>query len=318
MTQTISELVQLKTSLQKYVDLSKLEHEIRQTQQNIRSLATDSDLETEVGVLVSTVDKALKYLEKTDKKLIDVMAKINKRIDDRCKPQFAANYSRQMICTVDQIRDAGRIKLQMDDQIRNTLVGRMQMYADWHYPGMQIGPQDGLLTEHLVACDPLYLVDVYPEFLQSTLDQFNEIYRARVRTYGIGQDGFKTKDFSELPQGQFGFVFCWEMFNFVSIETLKEYLTEIYGVLRPGGVLLFSFNDGDTINGAKNAEWGGCTFIPKRLLVPLCEKMGYEVIESFNFQPGISDVSWIELRKPGSKQTVKGHQVLGLVKEVGK
>ena len=318
MSQSISELVELKHNLQKYVDLSNLEHEIRQTQQNIRSLAMDSDLESEVGVLVSTVDKALKYLEKTDKKLEAVMDKINKRIDDQCRHQFAANYSRQMVCTIDQIRDSGRIKLEMNDQIYNTLIGRMQMYADWHYPGMQLGPQDGYLTEHLVACDPLYLVDVYPEFLQSTLDQFNEVYRARVRAYSIGQDGVKTKDFSDLPQNQFGFVFCWEMFNFVSLETLREYLTEIYSVLRPGGVLLFSFNDGDTINGAKNAEWGGCTFIPKRLLIPLSEKIGYEIIESFNFQPGISDVSWIELRKPGTKQTVKGHQVLGMVREVGK
>lgn len=318
MSQSISELVELKHNLQKYVDLSNLEHEIRQTQQNIRSLAMDSDLESEVGVLVSTVDKALQYLEKTDKKLVGVMDKINRRIDDLCKHQFAANYSKKMILTVEQKRASNRTVLPLVDEVKQTLVGRMQMYADWHYPGLQIGPQDGLLTDNMVACDPLYIADVYSEFLQSTLDKFNEVYRARVRTYSIGQDGFKTKDFSELPQGQFGFVFCWEMFNFVSLETLKEYLTEIYGVLRPGGVLLFSYNDGDTINGAKNAEWGGCTFIPKRLLVPLCEKMGYEVIESFNFQPGISDVSWIELRKPGSKQTVKGHQVLGLVKEVGK
>lgn len=318
MAQSISELVELKHNLQKYVDLTRLEYEILQTQQNIRSLVVDSDLETEVGVLVSTVDKALRYLEKTDKKLVGLMDKINRRIDDQCKPQFAANYSRKMILTVEQKRAADRTVLPLVDEIKNTLIGRIQMYADWHYPGLQIGPQDGLLTDHMVACDPLYITDVYSEFLQSTLDQFNEVYRARVRPYLIGQDGFKTKNFSELPQNQFGFVLCWEMFNFVSLETLREYLTEVFGVLRPGGVFLFSYNDGDTINGAKNAEWGGCTFIPKRLLVPLCEKLGYEVIESFNFQPGISDVSWIEVRKPGIKQTVKAHQVLGMVKEVGK
>lgn len=318
MAHTISELVQLKTNLQKYADLSKLKQEIKQTQQNIRSLTMDSDLESEVGVLVSNVDKSLGYLEKTDKKLISVMEKINKRIDGLCKHQFAADYGHKMVCTIEQIRDGSRTQLQMDDLIYNTLFGRMQMYADWHYPGLQIGPQDGMLTEQLVACDPLYIADVYPEFLQSTLSQFNEVYQARVRPYSIGQDGFKTKDFSELPQGQFGFVFCWEMFNFVALETLKEYLTEVFGLLRPGGVFLFSFNDGDTINGSKNAEWGGCTFIPKRLLVPLCEQLGYEVIDSFNFQPGISDVSWIEIKKPGQKHTVKAHQVLGMVREVGK
>ena len=81
---------------------------------------------------------------------------------------------------------------------------------------------------------------------------------------------------------------------------------------------MFSFNDGDTYLGACNAEWGGATFVPKRLLVALCEHIGYEVVENFNFSNDIQDISWIEIKKPGIKQTIKGHQALGMVKEVGK
>lgn len=317
MEKTLSNLVQLKDTLQRYLDVAALKTTLQTMQQNVKSMPEYSYYD-HISVLMNGCSEAFDKLSAVEHDMELVIDDINSDINDLMRHQFVADYSKKMISTVDQIRNGHRTKLEINDEIYKTLLGRIQMYADWHYPGMQIGPQDGYLTDHMVSCDPLYLVDVFPEFLESTLNTFNEIYRARVRPYTIGYDGVKTKSFSELPQNQFGFVLCWEVFNFLALDSIKEYLTELYDVLRPGGTILFSYNDGDTVNGSKNAEWGGCTFVPKRLLVPLVNSLGYDVSASFNFQPGISDVSWLEIKKPGEKSTIKGHQVLGIIQDLSK
>ena len=71
---------------------------------------------------------------------------------------------------------------------------------------------------------------------------------------------------------------------------------------------MFSYNDGDTPIGAGMAENFAQSYMPKSLLVPLCESMGYEV--SFESNTG-TNITWIEIKKPGELHTVKAHQVMG-------
>jgi SAM-dependent methyltransferase len=115
-------------------------------------------------------------------------------------------------------------------------------------------------------------------------------------------------DFSALPQHQFGFIFSWSHFNYVSLDTITQVLKSIKNLLRPGGVFLFSYNDGDTPTGAGMAENFAQTYIPQSILVPTCLSLGFEVIRTFTEEPNIS---WIEIKQPGTLKTVKAHQVLG-------
>ena len=73
---------------------------------------------------------------------------------------------------------------------------------------------------------------------------------------------------SELPQNQMGFVFCWNFLNYCSLDTIKEYLKEVKNVLRPGGIFMFSYNDGDRSGGAGMAENFFMSYMPKSMLIP--------------------------------------------------
>jgi hypothetical protein len=53
------------------------------------------------------------------------------------------------------------------------------------------------------------------------------------------------------------------------------------------------------------------TYVPKSMLVPMAESLGFEVAKCFDFHPS---TSWIELKKPGTLSTVKAHQALGEIK----
>jgi SAM-dependent methyltransferase len=204
---------------------------------------------------------------------------------------------------VEGVRNTRRIHTR--PEVEALLRQRIQIYTGWQYPTLEIGCRDGEWTQHLVAADPLYIMDKYKTFLDSTAERFPDEYRKRLRKY-INRD----YDLSQLPQGQFGFIFSWGHFNYVSLDTITQVLKQVKNLLRPGGVFLFSYNDGDTPAGAGMAENFAQTYIPKNILVPTCQSLGFEIVESYTELPNIS---WIEIRNPGQLKSIKAHQVMGKI-----
>jgi SAM-dependent methyltransferase len=173
---------------------------------------------------------------------------------------------------------------------------------------LEIGLHDHQWTERLVALDPLYLVEPNLNLIDDSIKQFTPEYQRRVRPYHLRDINFRT-----LPQEQIGFAFSWNYLNYKSLDTVKQWLQEVFKVLRPGGVFMFSYNNADIPSGAGFAETFWMSYMPKSTLVPLCEMLGYEVIASYDFN---QSACWIELKKPGTLHTVKAHQALGELKPV--
>lgn len=198
--------------------------------------------------------------------------------------------------------------LYIPEGVGEIINGTIGLYVDWRYPGLEIGCRDGEFTKHLVGCDPLYITDVHQEFLDSTMNSHTAEYQRRLRPYLI-----QNSDMSKLPVGQFGFVFSWNFFNYLSLDSMNKYLTQCFELMRPGGVIMFSYNNADLASPAAYADSYFMSYAPKSELIPLCEKIGFEVISTTDIEPAIS---WAELRKPGDLKLVKAHQVLGEIKWV--
>lgn len=310
----ISDYVKFKLELERYCNTRQIEEEIEKVCDHINALTAMPEYEKDVDDLRKQIDKARLPLIVAQSHLAILLANITEDVDRMSQKYFKRSYDPTMLVDADHIRNTPSRNLTLTPSIEAVLLGRIQHYTDWHYPGMQIGPRDGELTPHMVACDPLYLVDVHPEFLASAAKQFPEQYQARLRSYCIGNKR-NERGLAALPQNQIGFILCWAVFNFLPFDEIRKYLVDVFEVLRPGGTMLFSYNNGDTVQGARNAEWGGMTFIPKHMLVPLCESLGFTVSESYSFEAGIQDISWLEITKPGQLSTCKAHQVLGMVKD---
>jgi hypothetical protein len=195
--------------------------------------------------------------------------------------------------------------------ISQIIKSKIHQTSDWHYPGMQLGCRNASYTSDLISCDPLYLCDFNLKYIENVSNQFNDIYSRRLRKYLIADH-----QLGQMPQNQFGLIFSWMFLNFVDITDIQLYLSESIKILRPGGVFMFSYNNGDMIESARLFESGIMSFIPKRKLIPICKNLGFEIVNSFDFtnvDDNIKTISWIELRKPGELSTVKRSQAQGLV-----
>ena len=310
---SLYDLVSLKKSLKENLDNSQAVVAVEELRARANSILTQVPVMTaedrqQVQDLVSYYSNVIKELNAP---IIEIKKKID-AIDDEIyhltQKLFSNNYELETrYGSVESVRNNRRIHISGD--VEQMLQQKIKAHTNWQYASLEIGCRDGEWTQYMVAADPLYILDRHEEFLDSTVSRFNSEYQRRLRKYQL-----KDNDLSMLPQGQFGFIFSWGYFNYISMDTLKLYLKQIFGLLRDGGTVFFSYNDGDTTAGAGMAENFAQTYVPKSLLMPLAESMGYQVVDAPDIN---SNTSWIELRKPGHLSTVKAHQVLGEIKRIG-
>ena len=263
---------------------------------------------------LSNLDSIEQSLGTIESQTLTIIEHINQELSERTK-EFAQrgymiNGGYGSNSTNVEMERTGRL-LPIRDETRGEIIVKIRSYTDWRYPTLEIGPGDGQWTEHLVAADPLYIVDVHQEFLDSTLSKFNGVYRNRVRPYLLkSHDGPDAFDLSIMPEGQFGFIFSWNVFNYFPLVETTAMLKESFKLLKPGGTMMFSFNNCDIPQCAEFAEQGFMSWMTESLLSTTAAAIGYEIVAVRRIE---EVVTWIELRKPGTLKTVKAHQALGKI-----
>jgi SAM-dependent methyltransferase len=306
---SLYELVSLKQLLIKSIEPQPAIDQLlilRDNIHNIKNLVSVS-LDNEIFI-DTTVDYYNNLINLAQQPLAELTKKIdaiNTQINEITHRLFYNNYElEELYSSVENDRIARKIHIgkEVEDIIRQ----RIWINTNWKYPALEIGCRDGEWTREMVAADPLYVVDHHHEFLNAAVKQFTPEYQRRIRPYHLNNH-----DLSILPQDQFGFIFSWGYFNYVSIDTIKKYLQQIMKLLRPGGLFLFSYNDGDTPTGAAMAESFSQTYLPKSALILLCQSMGFEIENVIDPANGIS---LLEIKRPGTLHTIKAHQVLGEMK----
>ena len=197
----------------------------------------------------------------------------------------------------------------VDPDLKILIKSIIGLKTHYQFPTLEIGPGDGDWTEHLVAADPLYIIDIHQEFLDSTRNRFPESYRPRMRPYLWQESEIKNHYLEKLPQEQFGFVFAYNVFDFFPADFFENYLIGVYNILKPGGSIFFTYNDCDNIVNARFAEIGYKSWMPRHLLEKIAKKLNFEIELFKSFQ----NTYWCILRKPGSLRTVKATQSLGKI-----
>lgn len=302
----LSELLKLRQELLS-VDISQLESLSKKLSANTNAidfLSYDSS-----GVLDS-VAECKNNLVAIREKIAESVAVIDldiARLDIEYKAKCREEERFHLRASIQDNRELR--KYFMHPNAREVVIGRLGQYTNWKYPGIEIGPGDGQWTNHLVGMDPLYLVDVYEEFLNSTKLKFHPVYQSRLRTYKIPHG-----DLSALPEKQFGFVFSWNVFNYFSLDTICLYLEKIKPLMRPGGVVMFSYNNCENYKSAELFENRYMTYVPNKDLSEKIKEMGYKIITARN-EP--TSVSWIEIKVPGELSSIRAGQTLGKIKTLG-
>ena len=200
-------------------------------------------------------------------------------------------------------------KFTVTADLETYIQSRVQAHSDYHHAGMIIRPGLERWIEHMVACDPLYVVDTDHAMFEPTKKLFTSQYQSRLRYYAIresDQDAMLT----DLPDNQLGFVLAYNFFHYKPFEIMRAYLREIYSKLRPGGVLAMTFTDCDRRGGAELAERMMNCYTPGRLVIGACESAGFLIEQNYRMDAAIN---WVEMRKPGQIESLRGGQTLAKI-----
>lgn len=197
----------------------------------------------------------------------------------------------------------------LDSDVETLLRARIKNYTNWKYPGLIIRPGLENFVEDMVSCDPLYLVDQDYDLLVPARDRFTEEYQRRLRLHTV-KESLDNEILGKIPNNQFGMCLVYNFFDFRPLEIFRKYLNEIYQKLRPGGTLIFTFNDCDRGKAVKLVEQHYACYTPGGLIKELCCNIGYEIVYSWN-NGGPSN--WLEIKKPGTLTSLKGGQTLAKI-----
>jgi SAM-dependent methyltransferase len=234
--------------------------------------------------------------------LDDIDIAINEQVS-----KLSSDDKYQLLCEISVFRH-----LIMTNEIERQLDSKISSLSDLRYPTLQINPKEKRWIDCMVAGDPLYLVGPKLKIINNLINLYPDLYQSRLRLYEI-----KDIDFSILPTAQFGFVLCWDNFNYLSFDKIKQYVKEVFTLLRPGGKFIFSYNNCDIETSVGNFEdffAGWCT---TKLLTDLFDEIGYELVEFKNIKVDESTqyISWVEIKKPGNLKTVKLSQSIAQLAE---
>ena len=312
----LTELVRIREQLESVYSTEVIAGLVNELKNKITAVGQETVL-ADAGETVLTLNKDLDRiytdLDFCQDRFDLIIEKINQDIQQESQKFYTDNYSLELQVESEAVDNIRKVRVMtLSHTLKETIISRIQLHTNWRYPALEIGCRDGEWTGYMVAADPLYITDQYRDFLESTLNQFTPEYQQRLREYLV-----RDANFGALPQAQFAFVFCWNFLNYRSLDTIKEYVKSVRDLLRPGGVFMFSYNNGDRHEQAGYAEGHWMSYMPKSMLIPMCESLGLEILHSEDTRNEGTAVSWIEIRKPGELATVKAHQVLGEIKRIG-
>jgi hypothetical protein len=187
---------------------------------------------------------------------------------------------------------------------------RIALHSSWKFPGLYIRPKADKIISEMTACDPLYIADHTVGLLESVKDLWTPQYQSRLRYNTINDQDDNI--FKNFPENQLGLIVATEFFNFKPLEIIQKYIEQFDTILRPGGVVMFTYNNCDLPGPVRNVENAFNTYTPGRLLQRIIEGKGYEILYANESPNGFN---WIEYKKPGKFDSLKGGQALAQIKD---
>lgn len=198
------------------------------------------------------------------------------------------------------------------------LRSRLAVYNDWRYPGAVIQPGSGRLLPALVSLDPLYLVDYNYQLLQPALDLFNQQYQKRCRRclinhpeeqnfYRDPEKTTRSRLCDTVPFNQIGVIVAYNFFNDKPFSFFTEYLGMMDQWIRPGGTIIFTFNNCDRPGAVELVEKNSAAFTPGRIIYPYIVQRSFDIVHTLDLDDA---TTWVEIRKPGDLTTTRGGQAM--------
>lgn len=269
--------------------------------------------------LKEKIDQDRQLIFKTLENINTNLDSFKQQLDDFVKSIESPYYQKSREYYQEGLRDSADYildrysfkKLFYEQETYEFFLNRVKLHTNWKWPALEIRPATGDITESLVSCDPLYLVDTHNDLFKIIREKWTPEYQRRLRYYIINEQSAKL--FNQLPKTQFGLIVAVDFLNFKPLEMIQRYINEMFEMLRPGGVAIFTYNNCDHPIGVDNFENAYYCYTPGKKVKELCEKAGFKISASFDLE---NNVSWLEIERPGRRQSIRGAQTLGKIVDI--
>lgn len=192
------------------------------------------------------------------------------------------------------------------------LRGRLSGYSDWRFPALVIRPGLENFINEMVGYDPIYIVDQNSDLLKPCINTFPKQYQNRLRPYLLN-DRTDGPILDKIPDNQFGLCLIYNYLNYRPLEVIRRYLAEIHEKLRPGGICLMTINDCDLPQAVMLVERNYACYTPGYLVRELIKSLGFNITSTWGDDgPSV----WLEIRKPGVLDSIRGSQVVTVIKHI--
>ena len=180
--------------------------------------------------------------------------------------------------------------------------------ANWKHSGCIIRPVNTAILDQIVAADPMYVLDYNLDLIKIYLESFNEQYQRRVRQLELKGDDFTDgPKLSQLPHQQLGLFIAYNFFNFIPFPIIASYLKEIYVKLKPGGHLIFTYNNCNYPYGLGLCESQVFSYTKSDQMADLLISLGYQIEREYTNK---YDFHYFYATKPGNLTSIRGGQTL--------
>jgi ElaB/YqjD/DUF883 family membrane-anchored ribosome-binding protein len=251
--------------------------------------------------------------------MFDLKVRVQQDIDDLIQPTTSESYYNNNLGIDKETRQTWTIQQSAMEE----LVSEFNAPDLWKFPVACINIQHRGVLDMLIPAGMIYLVDTDPTLLEHALADEDRMVLSRVKSHKL--NGWTHMDFSQnitrvranlrwgLPQSQMSHVVCWNLFQRFTYDVAVKNLSIIRQLLRPGGKVVFSVNDADSVVGAQAVAGNTSSYMTKSLVEKLVQSAEMELL-SYRAVEG-DNVYMVVAKMPGVLCSLKTHMPRGLIKK---
>tara|TARA_R110002074_G_scaffold93965_2_gene205295 strand:- start:624 stop:1589 length:966 start_codon:yes stop_codon:yes gene_type:complete len=321
MTEKLQDIVRYRAMVDS-IDMDTIRRDINNTLSSVcNDLAINNfDTESLKDRMLHSQLKVLNNLEDMALDLNTFKEEINKHVKQIENPYYEKSKEiykkRTLMSPMDKLSQLKNKDLLFHEDTTKLLINAITIKISNQYACCQLAPGYGNITKHLVHGTPLYIVEEDNEASVVNTDFFNQIMTNRIAWYEMNDADEEI--LAVLPQEQIGCFVVIDYFNFKSEDIIEKYLKSIYNCLRPGGTVIFTFNNCDYPNAIDKVDEMYYCYTTGTQMKKICSSIGFEIqkLTAIGYDELDNGISWLEIKKPGELNTIRSAQGLAEIKDL--
>tara|TARA_B100001057_G_scaffold500913_1_gene618786 strand:+ start:10922 stop:11887 length:966 start_codon:yes stop_codon:yes gene_type:complete len=321
MTEKLRDIVRYRAMVDS-IDMDTIRKDINETLSKVcNDLAINNfDAENLKDRMLNSHLSVLNNLEDMSLDLNTFKEEINKQVKKIEEPYYEKSKeiykNHELLSPMDKLSRLKNKDLLFHEDTTKELINAITIKISNQYACCQLAPGYGDITKHLVHGTPLYIVEQDREGSAVNTDFFNQIMTNRIAWYTMNDNDKEI--LSALPQSQIGCFVVIDYFNFKSEDIIEKYLKSIYKCLRPGGAVIFTFNNCDYPNAIDKVDEMYYCYTTGTQMKKICSSIGFEILRltAMGYDELENGISWLEIKKPGELNTIRSAQGLASIEKL--